>query len=214
MLRSRLGSVVAGVLGISLAVCRGQEVRTTRPHTVSGERVLRVETMLQQPLERVWKAFSTEEGLRCWIAPVVRLDLRTGGSLSTNYDETAAIGGPGTISLVILNYVEGEEITFRVKLNRTFSERLRSEDGNLQEVVEFRRLPGGGTKVVSSMVGWGSGEEWDKAFEFFARGNEWTYENLVKCFAQGGASRRDGKPTPDDSESSELETSRCSDGDR
>lgn len=195
MVRARLVSVVAGVLGVSFAVCRGQEVRTSRPQTVSGERVLRVETTLQQPLERVWKAFATEEGLKCWIAPVVRLDLRTGGSLSTNYDKAATIGSPGTISLVVLNYVEDQEITFKVKLNSTFSERLQSEDGNLQEVVVFHRLPNGGTKVVSSMVGWRSGEEWDKAFEFFARGNEWSYKSLVKCFARGGVSRQDREPT-------------------
>jgi len=160
------------------------QVITTTPRTASGERVVRVETLLRQSPERVWKAFATEEGLRCWIAPVVHLDLRTGGMLLTNYDSAAAVGGPGTISLEIMNYVENEEITFRVKLNDRFSERLRREDGHLQEVVELQRQGDGGTKVVSSMVGWGDGEEWDRAFDFFARGNAWSYQSLVKCFAR------------------------------
>jgi uncharacterized protein YndB with AHSA1/START domain len=177
-------AVAFGALVGSLGVCQGQEVKTTRLRAASGERVVRVETTLRQSPDTVWTAFSTEEGLRCWVAPVVRLDLRTGGSLVTNYDKAAAIGSPGTISLPILNYVEKEEITFKVKLNEAFPERLRSEDDRLQEVVQLQRLADGGTKVVSSMVGWGSGEEWDKAFEFFARGNEWTYRNLAKCFSK------------------------------
>src|ERR1700737_4322786 len=117
---NRTGSrfpIALGLLVSSLGVSLGQDVKTTRLRTVSGERVVRVEETLRESPGAVWLAFSTEKGLRCWIAPVVRLDLRTGGSLSTNYDKTAAIGSPGTISLVILNYVENEEITFRVKLN-------------------------------------------------------------------------------------------------
>jgi uncharacterized protein YndB with AHSA1/START domain len=177
-------AIALGALIGSRGLCHGQEVKTTRLRAASGERVVRVETTLRQSPELVWAAFSTEEGLRCWVAPVVRLDLRTGGSLATNYDKAAAIGSPGTISLAILNYVEKEEITFKVKLNEAFSERLRSEDDRLQEVVQLQRLADGGTRVVSSMVGWGSGEEWDKAFEFFVRGNEWTYRNLAKCFSK------------------------------
>jgi uncharacterized protein YndB with AHSA1/START domain len=175
--------VSIGALACSFGRYPGLRVNTITPRTSSGERVVRVETLLRQSPERVWKAFSTEEGLRCWIAPVVNLDLRTGGVLLTNYDRAGAIGGPGTISLDILNYVENEEITFKVKLNDKFPERLQREDGHLQEIVELQRQQDGGTKVVSSMVGWGNGQEWDRAFEFFARGNEWSYKNLAKCFA-------------------------------
>lgn len=186
MTRALAVAAAIGMLGCSLETHPWRQVNTTRPRTASGERVLRVETELRQSPETVWKAFATEEGLRCWVAPVVRLDLRTNGVLLTNYDKAAVIGGPGTISLAIVNYVENEEITFKVRLNGTFPERLQREDGRLQEVVEFQRQRDGGTKVVSSMVGWGTGEEWDKAFEFFARGNQWSYENLAKCFSQQG----------------------------
>jgi hypothetical protein len=30
------------------------------------------------------------------------------------------------------------------------------------------------------MIGWGEGKDWDKAYEFFVRGNEWTYKELLK----------------------------------
>lgn len=154
-------------------------------HTSSGERVLSVETSFAQPPSSIWNWFSNEQRLKCWIAPVVRLDLKTGGTLQTNYTKSASIGDPGTIALEILNYVEPEILTFKIKLNETFSERLRSEDGNLQEIIQLQRLPNGGTRMVSSMVGWGTGKEWDKAIAFFAQGNEWTYKNLATCVAGG-----------------------------
>jgi uncharacterized protein YndB with AHSA1/START domain len=184
-MRSLLSKSAAALGALACTLCQAQEVTTTTLRTASGERVVRVETVLRQPPEAVWKAFATEQGLRCWVAPVVRLDLRTGGSLTTNYDKGAAIGDAGTISLGILNYVENEEITYKVKLTDAFAERLRAEDGNLQEVVQLQRLADGGTKVVSSMVGWGNGEEWEKIFAFFAKGNEWTYKNLAKCYSTG-----------------------------
>ncbi len=126
---------------------------------------------------------ATENGLRCWAAPLVRLDLRIGGSLQSNYNKNATIGDPGTISLGIVNYVENEIMTYRVRLNDEFSAQLRSEDGNLQEIIQLLRLRNGGTRLVSTMVGWGKGAEWDKAVAFFAKGNEFSYKELAKCVA-------------------------------
>src|ERR1700686_5275825 len=98
-----LASLIAGS-GATLAA----EIHASVVSMTSGERAVRVEATLSQPAETTWKFFSTEDGLRCWAAPVIRLDLRIGGSLQTNYDKAAIIGDPGTISLAILNYVEKE----------------------------------------------------------------------------------------------------------
>jgi len=157
------------------------EVQTDVVQMASGERAVVVKTSLAAPPATIWRFFSTEAGLRCWAAPVVKLDLRSGGSLQTNYDKSAHIGDPGTISLRILNYFDAEFITYKVKLNDAFPAQLQNHDDNLQEVVRLQRLPDGGTQLVSSMVGWGSGADWDKAVAFFAKGNEWSYRNLVKC---------------------------------
>jgi hypothetical protein len=92
----------------------------------------------------------------------------------------ATIGTAGTIQLPIINYLEKEIITLKVKLNESFPKSVRDEDRNLQEIVQIVDLGNGKTKVVSSMVGWGTGKDWDETYAFFARGNEWTYQQLVK----------------------------------
>jgi hypothetical protein len=130
-----------------------QAVPDTSTQTESRGRVLRIESIVPASRDEVWKAFTTSAGLKKWIAPIVSVDLRIGGSLSTNYDKAATIASPGTIRMGILNYLEGEMITFRVTLNDQFSTKVRSEDGNLQEIVQITPLPNGNTKVISSMVG-------------------------------------------------------------
>jgi hypothetical protein len=38
------------------------------------------------------------------------------------------------------------------------------------------------TKIISSMIGWGTGPDWNKTYAFFARGNAWTYNQLIKLY--------------------------------
>jgi hypothetical protein len=178
------------------AVARGaclsttaQEVFTTNLVTESKERVLRIEGIIHASQQQVWKAFATEEGLKKWIAPVVALDLRIGGALSTHYDTNASIGSPGTIRLGIVHYLEPELITYKVNLTSSFSQKARAEDQNLQEIVQIVPWTNGTTKVISSMVGWGAGKEWDDTYNFFAKGNAWTYQRLARCFAKGKTDR-------------------------
>jgi len=160
-----------------------QEVRNTSYTTKTGERVLRIETVVSVPAEEVWNAWTTPQGLSKWIAPVVAVDLKIGGKIQTNYDPKAKIGGAGTIELPIINYIEKQLITLKVDLNDSFPKKVRDEDRNLQEIVQIVDLGTGKTRITSSMVGWGSGKEWDDAYSFFARGNEWTYQQLAKHFA-------------------------------
>ena len=113
------------------------------------------------------------------MAPVAAIDFRVGGRILPNYERTKSVGDRGTISLPIINYLDGEMLTLKVKLNRQFPPKVRREDGNLQEIIQLEDLGDGRTHIRSSMVGWGVGPEWDKTYAFFAKGNAWTYRQLV-----------------------------------
>ena len=160
----------------------GQQVKNTSYTTATGERVLRLELVIPAKKHEAWKLFSTAEGWKKWAAPVVSVDFKVGGSVLTNYDKNKAIGDPGTIRLPITNYLEGEMITLKVILNESFSQAVRQEDQNLQEIIQLIDAGNGKTKIVSSMIGWGKGTDWDKTYEFFAKGNEWTFQKLVEVF--------------------------------
>jgi hypothetical protein len=90
------------------------------------------------------------------------------------------VGSPGTIRLGIINYLENELITLKVNLTASFPDKIRTEDQNLQEIIQIIPLDAAHTRIVSAMVGWGSGKDWDDAYHFFAKGNTWSYQQLLR----------------------------------
>jgi hypothetical protein len=69
-----------------------------------------------------------------------------------------------------------------VNLNNNFSKKVQEEDNNLQEVIRFVEAGPGKTRIISSMIGWGVSEDWNKTYQFFERGNEWTFKEMLKLF--------------------------------
>src|SRR3989442_455070 len=172
----------AFVVIVSTSPLLAQEVKNTSYIMSTGDRVLRLESVVPVGRAEAWKLFTSVEGLKKWIAPVVSIDLKVGGQILTNYDSTKSVTERGTIRLPMINLLEPELITLKVILNEHFTRKVRREDKNLQEIIQLVDLGNGQTKIISSMIGWGKGPEWDKTYDFFARGNDWTYRNLIKLF--------------------------------
>jgi uncharacterized protein YndB with AHSA1/START domain len=144
-----------------------------------GERFLRFEITVNRTINETWKFIATEEGIKKWMAPVALLDLRIGGTLKTNYNETGKIDEKGTITLGIINYIPSEIITYKITLNELFAEKCRKEDKNLQHIIQLKSLGPTQTKIISTMAGWGQGNDWDEAYLFFEKGNTWTFQKLL-----------------------------------
>ncbi|HEY5139023.1 MAG TPA: hypothetical protein VIJ25_06850, partial [Methylococcales bacterium] len=163
-------------------VTNAQPVKNTSYISRNGEKVLQLEAVLPVNFTDAWQLFTTDAQLMKWIAPVAHIELKTGGYILTNYDKTKSLSDSSSIKLGIINFLENELLTLKVNLNNSFSPKAKAEDGNLQEIIQFVYISPKETKVVSSMVGWGKGEEWDKTYGFFERGNIWTYEEMLKLF--------------------------------
>ena len=163
-------------------ILTGQPVKNTSYTTQTGENVLRLEAILPVDKKEAWQLFTTDEGLKKWIAPLAHIELKTGGYILTNYDKTKSLADSSSIKLTIINYIEEEIFTLKVKLNNNFSKIVQREDGNLQEIIQFISVGPKETKIISSMIGWGRGNEWIKTYNFFVQGNTYTYEELLKLF--------------------------------
>ena len=100
----------------------------------------------------------------------------------TNYDSTKSLNDSSAIRSDIINYIDYEMITLKVNLNNNFSKALQQEDNNLQEIIQFVSIGPKQTKVMSFMIGWGNSKDWTKAYDFFVRGNIYTYEELKKLY--------------------------------
>jgi uncharacterized protein YndB with AHSA1/START domain len=73
------------------------------PATSGDERVVFV-AEVEASLDDVWDAFTTNEGLRRWMAPLVEIDLEVGGTIKSNYNPSGEIGDAGTIVNTVLAY--------------------------------------------------------------------------------------------------------------
>ena len=161
-----------------------QKVINTSYINESGEKVLQLEITLPLTTEAAWKLFTEDEKLQKWIAPLAHIELRSGGYIVTNYDSSKSLSDSSSIRLPILSFIENELIILKVNLNDHFPVSARNTDQNLQEVIQFKKAGEDHTHIISSMIGWGKGDDWDKTYLFFEKGNTWTFEELIKYVKQ------------------------------
>lgn len=158
------------------------QVANTSYTTQYGEKVLQLSITVPLNRQEAWKLFTTTEGLKKWLAPVVAINMKTGGYIRSNYDSSKTLEDSSSIQLDIINYIEYQMLTLKVTLNNNFPQEARNTDKNLQEILEFEDAGNGKTKITSSMIGWGTGDAWNKTYDFFVRGNIYTYEEILKLF--------------------------------
>lgn len=161
---------------------RSQSLKNTSYINQSGEKILQIEIILPIDITTAWKLFTSDEKLKKWIAPLAHIELKSGGYIITNYDSTKTLSDSSSITLPINSFIDHELLVLKVILNDHFPKTVRDTDKDLQEIIQFKKIDNDHTQIISSMVGWGNGIDWDKAYHFFEQGNEWTYKELIKNY--------------------------------
>jgi len=167
----------------AVAIAHAQ-VKNTSFVTPSGERVLRHEITIDANLSDVWNAMTTSEGLMSFMAPMVHMELKTGGVFDSNYRVGSKPGDPDTIHNQVLNYLPMEMFSIKVGLTKQFPARPR-ETGTLFAVLTFKEAGDRKVLVTESMLGWGDGDDWKQVYDFFGRGNAYTLGELARRFEKG-----------------------------
>lgn len=154
--------------------------------------VMRWEVVVNGSLEETWAAFTVKEEIEQWMVPVCEIDLRLGGTMKTNYDKNAGIGGPGTIVHHILAYEPKRMISSR------FDAPENAQVAKVAEatwgVTRLEPIGPAQTRVIFTSCGWGEGEAWDAARKFFEKGNAYTFEKLKKYFEEKRAREKAEQP--------------------
>jgi uncharacterized protein YndB with AHSA1/START domain/predicted RNA-binding protein with TRAM domain len=143
----------------------------------SGDRVLRHEVEVNASSSAVWRAFTTSEGLRGFVAPVAAIDLRLGGIWEATYDPAGHLGDPANILNEVISYVPGRMLSIRVARTPP-----GFEHGDVARavwtVIEITDLGQGRSRVSTSMCGWKTGGDWEAVYAFFEQGNTIVAERL------------------------------------
>lgn len=148
--------LVAALVAVRVASVQAQAVENTSYSSPSGERVLRYEATISAPLDSLWLAFTTSEGLRSFVARVVAIDFRIGGRWEASYNPAGRIGDSTNILNEIVAYLPREMFATRI-LSAPPSFPHADLAKRLATIYFFHEQSPRSTRVVVSMTGWEQG---------------------------------------------------------
>ena len=129
------------------------------------ERVIASEIDVPVPLTEVWEAWTTKEGAECFFAPRCNIDLKPGGVSEMLFNLEAERGKQGGEGMVVMAVQPQRMLAFTWNA----PPHLPSVRGQMTHVViRLFETEAGGTRVTVRHDGWGEGNEWDEAFQYFS----------------------------------------------
>ena len=129
------------------------------------ERVITSEINVPAPLTEVWRAWTTKEGTESFFAPRCNIDLKPGGAYEMLFDLEAERGKQGGEGMVVMAVQPQRMLAFTWNA----PPHLPSVRGQMTHVViRLFETDAGDTRVTLRHDGWGEGNEWDAAFQYFS----------------------------------------------
>jgi uncharacterized protein YndB with AHSA1/START domain len=130
------------------------------------DRNIHIETYINAPVQEVWKVWTTRQGLESFLAPKAHIDLKIDGTLDIYFYPDAPVGQRGAEGLRILAVQSNKMFSFSWK-NPPELPDIR----NQQTHVTLKFFPSGKEKNKTRLIlihdGWGDGEIWDQAYQYF-----------------------------------------------
>ena len=140
------------------------------------------EAVLAAPVDAVWAAWTTSDGLRSWLAPHAEIELRIGGLMRANYNAQGVLGDPQTIENAILSFEPKRMLSIKVaKTPRDFP--FPNAIAAMWTVMYFEPIERDRTRIRVVGLGFQATDESQKMRAFFERGNAATVEQLQRHFA-------------------------------
>ena len=146
------------------------------------ERMIEKQVVVAAPVEEVWKAWTTTEGVTSFFAPEARVEARPGGPFEIYINPYAEPGMKGADDMKFMALQEPTMLSFTWNAPPSHPQ-IRTQ--RTLVIVRLKPLEARRTEVTLHHVGWGDGEKWDAVYAYFdgAWGN--VLGNLQKRFAEG-----------------------------
>ena len=151
--------------------------------------VIVTDGVVNAPIDEVWKAFTTKEGIEAWMVAKTDIDLRPGGSWRTSYSATSTLDDDTAIQQEILAFDAPRMFSFRtVNPPRTFP--FPAAIVKTWTIVYFEPTAEARTRVTIRMLGFSDDAESVRMRAFFEQGNRQTLDELIGWFAATGRTPR------------------------
>jgi uncharacterized protein YndB with AHSA1/START domain len=128
------------------------------------ERFIFGEIEIPAQLDQVWEAWTTERGIKSFFAPDCQIDLNPDGMYEIYFDPSAAVGEKGGEGLRVMAVQPMQMLSFSWNAPTTLPE-VRQQRTHV--VVRLYAMDENLTRVTLYHDGWGTGFEWDQAYNYF-----------------------------------------------
>jgi uncharacterized protein YndB with AHSA1/START domain len=129
-------------------------------------RWLVAEFELKAPVEKAWNAWTTSQGIASFFAPAGSVDLRVDGLYEIYFHPAAQPGQRGAEGMRILDLEPMTRFAFTWNSPPSIP-KIREQ--RTVVILDFAPLDANRTRVIFTQIGWGKGDDWDKAYDYFDR---------------------------------------------
>lgn len=152
------------LLGASNLFAYATASATTQTAVSDVDQTIRLEIVVNASAEKVWSAWTTRDGIKSFFARDCDIDLRVLGKYDILFAPSAPVGLRGAEGNLILGIQQGRMLSFTWDAPPNFPE-IRKQRTTV--VIKLVRLSPNKTRLVFSHGGWGDGEDWNKAHDYF-----------------------------------------------
>lgn len=146
------------------------------------ERAIVKTATVKAPVDEVWKAWTTTEGIKTFFAPDAHVDARPGGAFEIHFNPYARRGMKGADGMVFLALQDRKMLSFTWNAPPHLPD-VRGQRTSV--VVRLQPAGEGLTEVRLTHSGWGDGGQWDQAHDYFNAAWGRVLANLEKRFVDG-----------------------------
>ncbi len=145
----------------------------------AAERAVDKVGVIAAPVEAVWNAWTTAEGIKSFFAPDAKVELRVDGPFEIYFNPYGAPGLKGADDMRFLAFQDRKMISFTWNAPPHLPE-VRGQ----RTYVTVRFKPSGDkeTEVSIHHGGWGDGGQWDQSYAYFDKAWGSVLANLQKRF--------------------------------
>ena len=145
------------------------------------ERAIVLEEIVEAPVAAVWKAWTTVDGIRTFLAPDARIEVRPGGPWEILFMPDAPPGSQGSEGCAVLEVVAGKRLAFEWN----FPPHMPIRNEKTRVAVEFHAFGGNACHVALKHDGWKAGPDWDTGFGYFLDAWRLVLARLERSFREG-----------------------------
>lgn len=144
------------------------------------DRIIFKTAVVKAPLSDVWNAWTTTEGVKSFFAEDALVEAEPGGRFEIYFSKDAPPGSRGSEGCKVLSVDPMRSFAFEWNAPPSLPtvRRLRT---NVQLL--FDEVGSGQVRVRLVSLGWGSGEEWVRAHQYFDKAWSFVLANLEKRLA-------------------------------